>query len=69
MFEPFKNRLLEFALDEEGAATVDWVVGTAMAVTMGLAVTNAVGEGATALADRVSTSIANIEFTHGAAGQ
>lgn len=51
-----------FRADEEGAATVDWVVGTALAVTMGLAVMNSVSDGVMTLSDRVSETIAGIEF-------
>jgi Flp pilus assembly pilin Flp len=58
----FLSRMETFARDETGAATVDWVVGTAAAVTMGLAVMETVGNGVEGLADRVSEHIANIEF-------
>ncbi len=55
-------RLRAFHADESGAATVDWVVGTALAVTMGLAVMDSVSEGVMALSDRVANTIANLEF-------
>ncbi|RYG89705.1 hypothetical protein EU803_16250 [Loktanella sp. IMCC34160] len=60
------DRLLSFLhcfhAQEDGAATVDWVVGTAAAVMLGIAVMNSVGNGAKALADKISATIAGIEF-------
>jgi len=60
-----KGRWAAFRADEDGAATVDWVVGTALAVTMGLAVMNSVSDGVMTLSDRVSETIAGIEFMWG----
>jgi Flp pilus assembly pilin Flp len=61
-----KNRisayLLAFHRDESGAATIDWVVGTAMAVTLSLAVMDSVSDGLMALSDRVANTIASLEF-------
>jgi len=57
-----KARWAAFRADEEGAATVDWVVGTALAVSLGLAVMSAVSDGVMTLSDRVSETIAGIEF-------
>jgi len=57
-----KGHWAAFRADEDGAATVDWVVGTALAVTMGLAVMNSVSDGVMTLSDRVSETIAGIEF-------
>ena len=57
-----RSRIAAFVRDESGAATVDWVVGTAAAVGLGLAVMETVGSGVEILVDRVSESIANIEF-------
>lgn len=60
-----KGHWAAFRADEDGAATVDWVVGTALAVTMGLAVMNSVSDGVMTLSDRVSETIAGIEFMWG----
>lgn len=62
MMTRFISYLRDFHRNEDGAATVDWVVGTAGAVGLGLAVTSAVGDGTTSLADKVSSHIAGIEF-------
>lgn len=56
------THLRAFHADESGAATVDWVVGTALAVTMGLAVMDRVSVGVMALSDRVANTIASLEF-------
>ena len=44
--------------DESGAVTVDWVVLTAAIVGLGIAVLTSAGGGTTALADKVSSSLA-----------
>lgn len=62
VFAPCLNYLRHFHAEESGAATVDWVVGTAAAVTLGLAVTSSVSDGVLALSDRISSTIAGIEF-------
>lgn len=62
---PFFARLRAFHADEDGAATVDWVVGTAMAITVTLAVMNSVSDGVMVLSDRVSDSISGISFEWG----
>lgn len=67
MWTHIKLHLARFRAEEDGAATVDWVVGTAVAVTMSLAVTNAVGDGVMALSQKVSDSIAGFEMCWGAA--
>ena len=48
-----------FLKDESGAVTVDWVVLTAAIVGLGIAVLTSAGGGTTALADKVSSSLAN----------
>ena len=47
-----------FLKDESGAVTVDWVVLTAAIVGLGIAVLTSAGGGTTALADKVSSSLA-----------
>lgn len=46
-----KRRLRRFSADETGAITVDWVVLTAAIVGLGIAISAAVGSGATNAAD------------------
>jgi len=48
----------KFKQDEDGAVTVDWVVLTAAIVGLGIAVLASVRGGTTALADRISASVA-----------
>ncbi|MDD9921230.1 MAG: hypothetical protein OXQ92_02975 [Boseongicola sp.] len=52
-----------FLKDESGAVTVDWVVLTAAIVGLGIAVLTSVGNGTTALADRVSGHMATQDVT------
>jgi len=56
-----------FRADESGAATVDWVVGTAVAVTMSIAVTQSVGNAVKEMSDRIAENIANFEICYGSA--
>ncbi|QMU57867.1 MAG: hypothetical protein GKR98_06440 [Boseongicola sp.] len=56
MFNAFLN-------DESGAVTVDWVVLTAAIVGLGIAVLSSVGNGTTALADKVSSHMAGKSVT------
>lgn len=53
LFKLFNN----FAKDESGAVTVDWVVLTAAIVGLGLAVIAAVAPGASDLAGDISTEL------------
>jgi Flp pilus assembly pilin Flp len=53
MFSTFKN----FANDEAGAVTVDWVVLTAAIVGLGLAVIASVRTGTSDLATDIQTSL------------
>lgn len=50
-------RTNDFASDEAGAVTVDWVVLTAAIIGLGVAVMSSVGSGATDLADDVQGSL------------
>jgi Flp pilus assembly pilin Flp len=51
------NLLKNFAKDESGAVTVDWVVLTAAIVGLGLLVIQAVTPGVQGLADNISTAV------------
>jgi len=53
MINLFKN----FARDEDGAVTVDWVVLTAAIVGLGMVVMTTVGGGITGLGDAVVTDL------------
>lgn len=53
------TRFANFLKDEDGAATVDWVVLTAAVVGLGVAAVDTVGEGVNALASDIATTIAN----------
>ena len=54
-------KISEFLRDEDGSATVEWVMGTALGVTMALSVAGAVSDGVEALANTVSSTIAAVE--------
>jgi Flp pilus assembly pilin Flp len=47
-----------FARDEDGAVTVDWVVLTAAIVGLGIAVLASVSQGTNSLATKISSSLA-----------
>jgi len=51
------NFIKNFRADEDGAVTVDWVVLTAAIVGLGIAVLTSVGNGTTALGDRISSQL------------
>ncbi|GHC49277.1 Flp family type IVb pilin [Neogemmobacter tilapiae] len=51
------NLLKNFAKDESGAVTVDWVVLTAAIVGLGLLVIQAVRPGITTLSNNISTAV------------
>lgn len=53
------NIAKNFARDEDGAVTVDWVVLTAAIVGLGIAVLTSVSGGTTSLADKISSNLAN----------
>ena len=58
----FAAYLKKFHAEESGAATVDWVVGVAAAVSLTMAVTSSINEGVAALSDKIAASIGNLEF-------
>ena len=58
----FAAYLKKFHAEESGAATVDWVVGVAAAVSLKMAVTSSINEGVVALSDKIAASIGNLEF-------
>ena len=51
------NFIKNFRADEDGAVTVDWVVLTAAIVGLGIAVLTSVGNGTTALGDKISSQL------------
>ena len=51
------NFIKNFRADEDGAVTVDWVVLTAAIVGLGIAVLTSVGQGTTALGDKISSQL------------
>jgi Flp pilus assembly pilin Flp len=53
------NFIKNFRNDEDGAVTVDWVVLTAAIVGLGIAVLTSVGNGTTALGDKLSSNLAS----------
>jgi Flp pilus assembly pilin Flp len=53
----FMNKVAQFAMDENGAVTVDWVVLTAALVGLGLAVMNVVGSGLDNLANDIRVQL------------
>ncbi len=54
-----------FLEDESGAATVDWVVGTAAAVGLGVAAVDTVESGVNTLAQNISDAIASKAVSNG----
>ncbi|MHC0053320.1 hypothetical protein [Actibacterium sp. D379-3] len=56
-----RRMLIDFAADERGAVTVDWVVLTAAVVGLGLATILVFADGTHTIADNVSATIADIE--------
>ena len=63
MINLFKN----FARDEDGAVTVDWVVLTGAIVGLGMVVMTTVGGGIEGLGDQVVTDLGNQATTYTAA--
>ena len=51
------NFIKNFRNGEDGAVTVDWVVLTAAIVGLGIAVLTSVGQGTTALGDKISSQL------------
>lgn len=54
-----------FLQDEDGAATVDWVVGTAMAVGLGVAAVDTVERGINSLSQDIATAISSKAVNNG----
>ncbi|AML53495.1 hypothetical protein [Falsihalocynthiibacter arcticus] len=54
-----------FASDESGAVTVDWVVLTAAIVGLGVAVLATVRDGVTELSETISTQVGAITVDNG----
>jgi Flp pilus assembly pilin Flp len=54
-----KTLIKNFAADESGAVTVDWVVLTAAIVGLGLAVVTSVRSGVTSLGSSISGSLSS----------
>jgi Flp pilus assembly pilin Flp len=59
------NRIKRFAAEEDGAATVDWVVGTAAAVGLGVAAVDTVESGINTLAGNIATAISSKAVNNG----
>ena len=53
------NMIKNFAIDESGAVTVDWVVLTAAIVGLGLAVMSVVSGGTETLTNKISDKMTN----------
>ena len=58
-------RLRRFVRAEEGAATVDWVVGTAGAVGLTLAVAGSVRDGVEAVATGIADTVGGYQIDTG----
>ncbi|MGB1234681.1 MAG: hypothetical protein ACPG5U_02985 [Planktomarina sp.] len=54
------NKFFEFAQDEDGAVTVDWIVLTAAVVGLGAAVLGSVQTGVLSLAGKTETALTNV---------
>lgn len=59
------NFIKNFANDESGAVTVDWVVLTAAIVGLGVAVLATVKDGVTELSETISTQVGAITVNNG----
>ena len=59
------KRFERFLKDEDGAATVDWVVLTAAVVGLGVAAVDTVEQGVTSLAGDIATAISSKSVTNG----
>ncbi|MEO0752446.1 MAG: hypothetical protein AAFY25_11655 [Pseudomonadota bacterium] len=57
--------LKRFVAEEDGAATVDWVVGTAAAVGLGVAAVDTVERGINTLAGNIATAISSKAVSNG----
>ena len=57
----FLNTFKNFANDESGAVTVDWVVLTAAIVGLGFVVMTTVAGGLNTAATKISTAVGNVQ--------
>lgn len=57
-----KSFISRFRGDESGAVTIDYVVLTAAAIGVSLAVLGSVSGGGMSLADRTGETVANLQF-------
>lgn len=64
----FSINLKRFIADEDGAATVDWVVGTAAAVGLGVAAVDTVERGITTLSGNIAAAISSKSVNTGDTG-
>ncbi len=55
-------RLRAFAVDDDGSATVDFVIGTALGVTLTIAVMQSISGSVTGLSDKIGEAITGIHF-------
>ena len=60
--------LKRFIAEEDGAATVDWVVGTAAAVGLGVAAVDTVERGITTLSGNIASAISSKSVNNGNSG-
>ncbi len=58
---PLLLPLRRFAADEAGSATVEWVVGTAMAISMTLATMNSVESALASLSGTIKTHLESVQ--------
>jgi Flp pilus assembly pilin Flp len=58
----FISNIKNFAADESGAVTVDWVVLTAAIVGLGIAVVVSVRGGVSDMGDRISNALGDATF-------
>ncbi|MEO0370531.1 MAG: hypothetical protein AAF231_03660 [Pseudomonadota bacterium] len=60
--------LKRFITEEDGSATVDWVVGTAAAVGLGVAAVDTVERGITTLSGNIAAAISTKAVNNGNGG-
>ena len=57
------NMIKNFAADESGAVTVDWVVLTAAIVGLGLAVMSVISDSTETLTNKIGTAMGNMSVS------
>lgn len=62
------HNLKRFVAEEDGAATVDWVVGTAAAVRLGFAAVDTVERGIDTLSSTIASAISGKAVNNGDTG-